>query len=561
MAYHNGLITRVTKLSYLSKTFSICIFGIIGLNIAHKFLLESDLPVAVVDAAVPFAGATGAGHGYIWMVHKTPGTPKWELATRSRHLWEEFANTVTHQRLDPLHSLGWKKTESVVLKQRVDQLSQAGFKAEFLSSTDLLVNRKYETAGRYKEYYHEPVEGLLRFDVEKVKNPCDIAKTVCFEEPEGSTSIFTRDLGSIEGQPAAGDEPSEPVVEFAVTVTEQVILGPRNGTNGFMVPEMEWKMPRRFSRDSQGRVVVPSMSGSSEVVLLDQRWSDELLKMPPKKATQSKENSSSLAEVPVINEILDLLCQQQQQQLQLIQQIQQQQHQQGELNQTTSFKSFQSVKPPEFKGEVDPVVAKKLAEGNGKGIYPHAREGPVSWRRFTELFLEKYFPDGLRNQLEVEFLELKQGERSVLEYEAKFTELARLIPEYVSTEIQKARRFQQGLRPEIHRRVVALQLKTYSSMVQAALVIESDQKLAVKEESDKKRKSKGVMDKTGQGESSQEFQNRFSRSRSKRFRRQSFSQTKSDTISDASTPAQSVKSAMDCKTCDRRHSGSCKKNV
>lgn len=35
--------------------------GIIGLTIAHKFLVESDLSVAVVDADVPCAGATGAG--------------------------------------------------------------------------------------------------------------------------------------------------------------------------------------------------------------------------------------------------------------------------------------------------------------------------------------------------------------------------------------------------------------------------------------------------------------------------------------------------------------------
>ena len=35
--------------------------GIIGLTIARQFLLESDLSVAVVDAAVPCAGATGAG--------------------------------------------------------------------------------------------------------------------------------------------------------------------------------------------------------------------------------------------------------------------------------------------------------------------------------------------------------------------------------------------------------------------------------------------------------------------------------------------------------------------
>ncbi|KAL8088434.1 hypothetical protein AgCh_038282 [Apium graveolens] len=250
------------------------------------------------------------------------------------------------------------------------------------------------------------------------------------------------------------------------------------------------KLAMRFFRDSQGRVPVSSVSGSSE-------------EMPPKKATQSNENSSSLAEGPVINEILDLLRQHQQQQLQLIQQIQQQQHQQGELNQTTSFKSFQSIKPPEFKGEVDPVVARNWLKEIEKAFtltqvsddlktdyasyflmneanywWESTRalegEGHVSWTRFTELFLEKYFPDGLRNQLEVEFLELKQGERSVLEYEAKFTELARLVPEY------------------------------------AALVLESDQNLAVKEENDKKRKSDDAMDKADQEESSQQLQNLFS---------------------------------------------------
>ncbi|KAL8134052.1 hypothetical protein AgCh_009214 [Apium graveolens] len=99
--------------------------------------------------------------------------------------------------------------------------------------------------------------------------------------------------------------------------------------------------------------------------------------------------------------------------------------------------------------------------------------------------------------------ELKQGGKSVLEFEAKFTELARLVPENVSTESQEARRFQKGLKPEIRRGVVALQLETYSSMVQVALVMEGDQKLVVKEENDKKRKSGGVRDKENQEESSQ----------------------------------------------------------
>ncbi|KAL8155679.1 hypothetical protein AgCh_000906 [Apium graveolens] len=372
---------------------------------------------------------------------------------------------------------------------------------------------------------------------------------------------------------------SKAYLAYVVGTKREAPIGSRNGTDDFVVP-----MPRGFSRGSQGRVPVPSVSVSSEVVVLDPNgivnrgvewWKmvsvlvggvvdmDGLIgllvdcwcrlesgwKMPPKKSTQSKENSSSLAEGPVINEILDLLHQQQQQQLQLIQQVQQQQHQQGELNQTTRFKSFQSVKPPEFKGEVNHVVARNWLKEMEKAFtlmqvnddlktdyasyflkneanywWESTRalegEGPVSWTRFTELFLEKHFPDGLRNQLEVEFLELKQGERSVLEYEAKFTELARLVPEY------------------------------------AALVVESDQKLVVKEESDKKRKLEGVMNKADQGGSSEEFENRFGRNRGKGFWRQSLFQARSSAISIVSTPALSVKSAVDCKSRDRRHSGS-----
>lgn len=46
-----------------NPTFDVVIVGagIIGLTIAHQFLLGSNLSVAVVDAAVPCAGATGAG--------------------------------------------------------------------------------------------------------------------------------------------------------------------------------------------------------------------------------------------------------------------------------------------------------------------------------------------------------------------------------------------------------------------------------------------------------------------------------------------------------------------
>ncbi|KAL8110718.1 hypothetical protein AgCh_026455 [Apium graveolens] len=296
--------------------------------------------------------------------------------------------------------------------------------------------------------------------------------------------------------------------------------------------------------------------------------------------------------------------QQQQQQIQQEQLQLQQQPQQREVNQTVSFKSFQSVKPPEFKGEVDPVAARiwlkeiekaftltqvsdnlrsdyacYFLKGEANYWWESTRaaegEGPVSWARFTELFLEKYFLDCLQNQLEVEFLELKQDEKSVAEYEAKFMELARLVPVYVSTEAQKAKRFQQGLKPKIRSGVVALQLKTYPSVVQVALVIESDQKLAAKEKGDKKRKFESIQYKglvnqiidskwvgeTNPGGSSQRFQKRFGQNRNKRFRIQNFPQARPATTSVASTPAQSSNSVMDCKVCGKRHSGPCKRDV
>uniref|UniRef100_M4F8S4 FAD dependent oxidoreductase domain-containing protein n=1 Tax=Brassica campestris TaxID=3711 RepID=M4F8S4_BRACM len=73
--------------------------GIIGLTIARQFLTGSDLSVAVVDKAVPCSGATGAGS---LLVGKT-------------------------------------SQECVALKQKVNELSEGGLRAEYLSSADLFL--------------------------------------------------------------------------------------------------------------------------------------------------------------------------------------------------------------------------------------------------------------------------------------------------------------------------------------------------------------------------------------------------------------------------------------
>lgn len=195
-------------ISASSQTFDVVIIGagIIGLTIARQFLIGSDLSVAVVDKAVPCSGATGAGQGYIWMTSKTLGNEKWELTMRSKKMWEMFAESIRDQGLNPLEELGWKKTGSLLvgrtprdsdlLKKRVQKLSEAGLKAEYISGPDLLqeepalmvgedgsaaflpddcqidarrtvafiekANRHFSSKGRYAEFYNDPVKCLLR---------------------------------------------------------------------------------------------------------------------------------------------------------------------------------------------------------------------------------------------------------------------------------------------------------------------------------------------------------------------------------------------------------------
>ncbi|XP_074373727.1 uncharacterized protein LOC141714085 [Apium graveolens] len=168
-----------------------------------------------------------------------------------------------------------------------------------------------------------------------------------------------------------------------------------------------------------------------------------------------------------------------------------------------TFKQFQSVKPPEFEGTADTTKARawlkemekafalvKVGEDQKTDFASYFLKGEVNywwesrktlededvmtWDRFTELFLEKYFPRYMKNQMEIQFLELKQGNISVTEYEAKFTKLARFLLEQVDTEEKWAKRFQQGLHPSIHSRVAVFELATYTAMVQKAMIIEGE---------------------------------------------------------------------------------------
>ena len=88
--------------------------------------------------------------------------------------------------------------------------------------------------------------------------------------------------------------------------------------------------------------------------------------------------------------------------------------------------------------------------------------------------MSKYFPATARHAKAQEFLELRQGTMTVMEYMARFTELARFGDDYVATDMAKVRRFENGLKLSIQGKIVGLRLQDMDSMVETALTIERE---------------------------------------------------------------------------------------
>ena len=73
----------------------------------------------------------------------------------------------------------------------------------------------------------------------------------------------------------------------------------------------------------------------------------------------------------------------------------------------------------------------------------------MTWEEFCGFFMEKYSPTSTRHAKAWELLELRQGTMTVLEYVAKFTELARFADDYLATDMAKVRKFEDGLKLSI----------------------------------------------------------------------------------------------------------------
>ena len=154
----------------------------------------------------------------------------------------------------------------------------------------------------------------------------------------------------------------------------------------------------------------------------------------------------------------------------------------------SNLQRFREHHPPTFTGGGDPMVVDywfmqiekvleameitseatriRLAafqlEGKAQVWWRWARTSrdleAMTWAKFQEPFMGKYFPDISRHAKAQEFLELKQGVMTVMDYVARFTELARFADDYMAIDLAKVRRFENGLKLSIWARIVGLRL-------------------------------------------------------------------------------------------------------
>ena len=66
----------------------------------------------------------------------------------------------------------------------------------------------------------------------------------------------------------------------------------------------------------------------------------------------------------------------------------------------------------------------------------------LTWGEFDQIFQDKYFPKSVRDRMKADFLTLRQGSTTVVEYERRFTELSCYAMEFISTKANRAKRFE-----------------------------------------------------------------------------------------------------------------------
>jgi hypothetical protein len=109
--------------------------------------------------------------------------------------------------------------------------------------------------------------------------------------------------------------------------------------------------------------------------------------------------------------------------------------------------------------------------GNFVAVQPAGHQ--ITWDEFKLAFSEHYVPEGVLHMKQEEFIRLKQGGDTVMQYLNKFNHLSQYAIDQVNTDLKKKNCFMRGLNDRLQRKMATCLDLTYSRAVSMALVVEA----------------------------------------------------------------------------------------
>ncbi|XP_066318211.1 uncharacterized protein [Miscanthus floridulus] len=97
-------------------------------------------------------------------------------------------------------------------------------------------------------------------------------------------------------------------------------------------------------------------------------------------------------------------------------------------------------------------------------------------KEFTTTFQEFFIPAGVINRKVTEFLELRQGNMTVMDYVNKFNHLAQYAGIHVDSDDKKKDRFFHGLAPIFQEKLYTANYQTFGALMNAAIAMEGFQR-------------------------------------------------------------------------------------
>jgi hypothetical protein len=97
----------------------------------------------------------------------------------------------------------------------------------------------------------------------------------------------------------------------------------------------------------------------------------------------------------------------------------------------------------------------------------------VTWEEFKLAFWEHYVPEGVLQMKIEEFIRLKQGGDTVMQYLNKFNHLSQYAIDHMDTDLKKKNCFMRGPNDRLQRKMATCLDLTYSRAVSTTLAVEA----------------------------------------------------------------------------------------